>query len=64
MNIKEAWNCKCIEELRKKHLCNDIKDTICDNYINGIFKKVSPLDCKLATNFCEYQLDLPQKLIK
>lgn len=63
MTIKEAWNSECITELRRKHLCNNVKDTICDNCINGIFKNVSPLDYKLATNFCEYQMDLPQELI-
>ena len=62
MTIKEAWNSKFITELRRKHLCNNVKNTICDNCINGIFKNVIPLDYKLATNFCEYQVDLPQDL--
>lgn len=62
--IKEAWNSKLITELRRMHLCNNVKSTICDNCINGNFNRVKPLNTELATNFCEYQLDLPQKLMK
>ena len=32
--------------------------------INGNLNRVKPLNNELATNFCEYQLDLPQKLMK
>lgn len=64
MNIKEAWNNECITELRKKHLCNNTKDTICYNCINGVFKNVNPINHKLATNFCEFQLVLPEELMR
>ena len=60
--IKEAWNSKTITELRKKHLLNNVKNTICDNCINGTFSDVQPLEEKLATKFCEYKFTLPQEL--
>lgn len=60
--IKEAWSSKAITELRKKHLLNNVKNTICDNCINGTFGNVQPLEEKLATKFCEYRFILPKEL--
>ncbi len=64
MSIKKAWNCKSIVELRKKHLCNNIKGTICDNCINGNLGQVKPICEELATKFCRYEFNLPQELLK
>lgn len=58
-SIEDAWNCRIITELRRKHLCNHIENTICSNCINSKFKIVAPISENLATKFCGYELDLP-----
>lgn len=63
-HIEEAWKCNIITELREKHLCNSIKNTLCNNCINGKYKKVKPICEQLATKFKGYELDLPEQIIK
>lgn len=45
-------------------ICNNIKDTLCDNCINSKFKNVKPICEHLATKFHGYKLDLPEQIIK
>lgn len=62
-SIEEAWTCRAITELRRKQLCNNIENTICDNCINGTFKMAQPISEEFATKFSGYEVDLPQELI-
>ena len=61
-SISDAWNNKVVTELRRKHLCNKIEGTICENCVNGTHSKIEPIDRKLATLFNDYRIELSLKL--
>ena len=48
-DLKSAWNNKIVKELRNKHLCNDLKGSLCFNCINGTKENTKPLVDQLAS---------------
>lgn len=46
-DLASAWNNYIITALRNKHLCGDVKGTLCYNCINGIKSNIEPLASNL-----------------
>ena len=51
VGLKEAWESALFKEMRKRHLRNDVKGTLCWNCIHDGNGPVEPLDPCLATRF-------------
>lgn len=51
VSLKDAWHCEKITNLRKQHLQNSVKGTICQRCISNKYCKVNPVDRKLSTVF-------------
>ena len=62
-SLKEAWQCREITEIRKRHLKNDLYGTVCYNCIHNTNEQVQPLVEEYATTR-EKDLEKDMKIIK
>ena len=49
ISLKEAWHSMLFQNLRKRHLDNNLDGTLCHNCAHGANTPIAPLDKKLAT---------------
>lgn len=48
ISLAEAWNGHAAQEIRRRHLENDLKGTLCFNCLYGVHRKCSPLNKDLS----------------
>lgn len=62
-SLKDAWECKEFQELRKKHLEDNLEETLCFNCLKNTNSEIKPLVSELSTKYNSITFDKSNEIV-